>query len=223
MVLVEMQPPGWCLPARLLKRLVDLAATSIGVIVLSPVLLVLTVLLALERGPVFFSQMRVGRDGRRFYCYKFRSMRPDAERVLKEMLDSDPDARAQWETHQKLDNDPRVTTVGAFLRKTSLDELPQLFNVLLGDMSLVGPRPIIAPEVQGYPGDQAYFDSPEIVYYLSTTPGITGLWQVSGRSSTTHEERVRLDRWYARNWSFWLDVVILLKTFRVVLKRNGSK
>lgn len=223
MVLAEMQPPGWNLPARVIKRGVDLLATSIGLLLISPVLLILTTLLSFEGGPIMFTQLRVGRNGQRFKCLKFRTMRPDAEAVLQEMLSSDPAARAQWETHQKLDNDPRITRLGAFLRKTSLDELPQLFNVLIGDMSLVGPRPIIAPEVPGYPGDRKYFSSSDIVYYLSTTPGITGLWQVSGRASTTHEERVRLDRWYARNWSFWLDIVILFKTFRVVLKGSGSK
>ncbi len=221
MVLAEMQTPGWSLPARLLKRGVDLVGALAALLLLSPVLLAIAVGLSMG-GPVFFTQRRVGRGGRRFDCFKFRSMRPDAQARLQDMLANDPAARAEWETHQKLRNDPRITPLGGFLRKTSLDELPQLLNVLIGDMSFVGPRPIIAPEVPGYPGDKAYFESEDIAYYLSVPPGITGLWQVSGRASTTHDERVRLDRWYARNWSFWLDVVILLKTFRVVLMGGGS-
>ena len=149
-------------------------------------------------------------------------MRPDAEKHLAEILASNPAAQKEWETHQKLRNDPRITPVGRFLRSTSLDELPQLFNVLRGEMSLVGPRPIIAPEVPGYPSDRAYFESPEFIHYKRCKPGVTGLWQVSGRASTSHRERVRLDAWYARNWSIWLDLLVLLKTFRTVIARSGS-
>ncbi|MBY8978162.1 sugar transferase [Rhodobacteraceae bacterium NNCM2] len=221
MVMAEIQPPGWSLPAKLLKRGVDFAGALLAISLLSPMLLVISALLSLS-GPVFFMQPRVGRGGSRFNCIKFRSMRPDAQERLQSLLASDPVARAEWQTHQKLTHDPRITPLGAFLRRTSLDELPQLFNVLMGEMSFVGPRPIIAPEVPGYHGDKAYFESDDIAYYFAVTPGITGLWQVSGRASTTHDERVRLDRWYARNWSFWLDVVILFKTFRVVLKGSGS-
>ncbi len=223
MVMAEMQATAPSLIMRTLKRLFDLIAASLVTLALSPVLAGLMVLLSFERGPVFFSQSRVGRGGKRFRCLKFRTMRPDAEERLKDMLASDPAVRAEWDKFQKLEHDPRVTPIGDFLRKTSLDELPQLFNVIWGDMSLVGPRPIVAPEVPGYPGDRAYAEHADFSYYTSCVPGITGLWQVLGRASTSHDERVRLDRWYARNWNFWLDVVILFKTFREVLSRTGSR
>lgn len=222
MVMAEMQPSGPALLTSLFKRLFDLFTGTLMLVLLAPVLVALILLLWLEKGPVFFSQPRVGRGGRVFNCLKFRSMRVDAQERLKVLLDNDPEARLEWAKYQKLQDDPRVTTLGKFLRKTSLDELPQLFNVLLGDMSLVGPRPIIAPEIDGYPGDRAYYANPDFTYYKRCTPGITGLWQVSGRNETSHDERVRLDRWYARNWSLWLDLMILLKTIRVVLLRGGS-
>jgi undecaprenyl-phosphate galactose phosphotransferase len=222
MVMAEMRPAGPSLAMRAVKRLFDIVVTGLGLIVLAPLLLMIAALLMLEGGPVFFSQMRVGRGGQRFACFKFRSMRPDAQERLQDLLASNPAARAEWETHQKLSDDPRITPVGHFLRQTSLDELPQLFNVLKGDMSLIGPRPIIAPEVEGYPGDKAYYENPNFMYYARCVPGISGLWQVSGRASTHHDERVRLDRWYARNWSIWLDLMILFKTVRAVLDRQGS-
>ncbi|MEM7238041.1 MAG: sugar transferase [Pseudomonadota bacterium] len=222
MVIAEINPIAPPLIHRFAKRAFDLTATTLGLIAISPLMLTITGLLMLEGGPVLFRQKRVGRDGRRFNCYKFRSMLPDAEQRLEHLLATDPEAREEWEKHQKLTHDPRITLVGRFLRKTSMDELPQLINVLKGDMSLVGPRPIIAPEVKGYQGDREYYMSPEFSYYARCTPGITGLWQVSGRASTTHEERVRLDSWYARNMSFWLDLMILFKTFRAVVKREGS-
>ncbi|MEM6906394.1 MAG: sugar transferase, partial [Pseudomonadota bacterium] len=222
MVMAEMERGSPKTLGRGLKRLFDFAAAGVITVMLAPLLVAVAALLSLERGPVLFSQLRVGRKGRLFRCYKFRTMRPDAEAVLQQLLTEDPAARAEWTTYQKLRNDPRITPIGNFLRKTSLDELPQLLNVLKGDMSLVGPRPIVAPDVPGYPSDLAYFESSEIAYYMRCTPGITGLWQVSGRNATTHDERIRLDRWYARNWSFWLDIVILFKTVRVVLMGRGS-
>ncbi len=222
MVMAEMRPAGPSLAMRTAKRLFDIVVTTVGLIILAPLLAMISALLMFEGGPVFFSQSRVGRGGQRFACFKFRSMRPDAQERLQELLANDPAARAEWETHQKLIDDPRITPVGHFLRQTSLDELPQLFNVLKGDMSLIGPRPIIAPEVEGYPGDKAYYENPNFMYYARCVPGISGLWQVSGRASTHHDERVRLDRWYARNWSIWLDLMILLKTVRAVLDRQGS-
>lgn len=203
------------------KRILDILVAGSLLLLLSPFFLIAIVLIRLDGGPALFGQMRVGRDGRRFRCLKFRSMCIDAQARLAAILDSDPDARAEWETHQKLRHDPRVTRIGRFLRETSLDELPQLLNVLRGEMSLVGPRPIMAPEVPGYEGDQAYFHGPSFPLYAACTPGITGLWQVSGRADTTHDERIRLDAWYARNWSFWLDLVILLRTVRVILNRSG--
>lgn len=217
MVLAEMRPSAQPVLPRAFKRGFDLVAGLAALVLAAPLLLAISALLACERGPVLFTQIRVGRGRRRFRCFKFRTMRPDAEACLAELLATDPAARAEWHVHQKLRDDPRVTRLGRFLRKTSLDELPQLFNVLGGDMSLVGPRPIIAPEIAGYPGDRAYYENPDFIYYTRCTPGITGLWQVSGRSGATHDERVRLDRWYARNWSFWLDLMIMFKTIRVVL------
>ncbi len=222
MVVAEITPQPVPYGEEALKRGLDVAIASLAVLALAPVFAILGMLLSLERGPVFFRQIRVGRDGLRFKCIKFRTMRPDAEARLVDLLATDPAAKAEWETHQKLAFDPRITPVGHFLRKTSLDELPQLFNVLRGDMSLVGPRPIVAPEIPGYASDHAYFESAEFAGYLSCRPGITGLWQVAGRATTTHEERVRLDCWYARNRSIWLDTAILFKTVRVVFARSGS-
>jgi len=141
-------------------------------------------------------------------------MRPDAEQVLKELLRRDPEARAQWERDFKLKNDPRITRIGAFLRKTSLDEIPQLWNVVKGDMSLVGPRPIVTDEVERY-GDKAR-------YLFKVPPGITGLWQVSGRNDIDYEERVLLDEYYAKNWSLWLDIEVIIRTFGAVLKKQGA-
>ena len=222
MVMAEMRPVTPPLLTRVAKRTFDLVGAGTILLLIAPAMAVLTAALALEKGPVLFTQLRVGRDGKRFRCFKFRTMRPDAQERLQELLANDPAAREEWNRYQKLQHDPRITPIGHFLRKTSLDELPQLFNVLRGEMSLVGPRPIIAPEIQGYPGDRAYYSNPDFIYYKRCTPGISGLWQVSGRSDTSHDERVRLDRWYARNMSFWLDVTILFKTIKVVLGRSGS-
>ena len=149
-----------------------------------------------------------------FGCLKFRTMVPDADGVLRRLLEVDPRARAEWERDFKLKDDPRITPIGDFLRRTSLDELPQLWNVLKGEMSLVGPRPIIEEEVERY-GDQ-------VGYYLETRPGITGLWQISGRNSIGYDDRVALDSWYVRNWSIWYDLVILVKTIAVVLRGKGA-
>lgn len=167
-----------------------------------------------QPGPVIFKHIRIGKDGKPFPCYKFRSMCVDAKERLAELLANDQEARAEWEKDFKLKNDPRITKSGAFLRKTSLDELPQIFNVLKGEMSLVGPRPIIHEELERY-GE--YVDD-----YLMVKPGITGMWQVSGRSDIEYDERVLLDSWYVRNWSVWLDVVMLFKTFKVVACKKGA-
>ena len=206
----------------LAKRTFDLFLSACVLVVLSPVYALVALFLAFERGPIFFSQTRVGRDGKRFECFKFRTMRVDAQERLAEILATDEAAAREWAKHQKLANDPRITKTGKFLRQTSLDELPQLFNVILGDMSFVGPRPIIAPEIEGYESDRDYSHSPEFANYTACDPGITGLWQVSGRATTTHRERVRLDRWYARNWSWTLDLLILYKTVSAVVGRSGS-
>jgi len=165
-------------------------------------------------GPAIFSQERIGRKGRPFKCYKFRTMLNDAEENLQELLDTNEDIRREWEQTWKIKEDPRITKIGRFLRTTSLDELPQLINVLKGEMSLVGPRPYIPREIDSLK------DREELIHNVH--PGITGLWQVSGRSNTSYDYRIALDSWYVRNWNLWLDVVILLKTLRVVLKREGS-
>ena len=158
--------------------------------------------------------MRIGASGQVFECLKFRSMIANADAVLADLLARSPEAKAEWDATQKLRKDPRITPVGRLLRKTSLDELPQLINVVLGDMSLVGPRPIVASEVRFY-GDK-------IAYYQAVRPGVTGLWQVSGRSDTTYDRRVQLDVWYVRNRSLWLDIAILFRTLPAVLSRRGA-
>ncbi|HBQ2175900.1 TPA: sugar transferase, partial [Klebsiella pneumoniae] len=157
---------------------------------------------------------RVGKNGHKFKCLKFRSMVINSQEVLSKLLENDPVARVEWDTTFKLKNDPRVTPIGRFLRRTSLDELPQLFNVLRGEMSLVGPRPIITDELARY--------NDEVAYYLLSKPGMTGLWQVSGRSDVDYDTRVYLDAWYVKNWSMWNDIAILFKTVGVVLKRDGA-
>jgi Undecaprenyl-phosphate galactose phosphotransferase WbaP len=199
---------------RFLKRVFDLAGSLALLVVLFPLFAYLSWKIRQSGGAAIFGHVRVGRYGRMFNCLKFRTMVPDAESVLKRLLESDPSARAEWERDFKLKDDPRITPVGEFLRRTSLDELPQLWNVLKGEMSLVGPRPIIEEELERY--------ADQVGYYLETRPGITGLWQISGRSDTGYEDRVALDSWYVRNWSLWYDLVILSKTVRVVLRREGA-
>ena len=223
LVLAEMTPQRGSFGALALKRILDVTAALALLVALSPVLITIAFLLLLQGGPIFFRQKRVGRNDTRFNCLKFRSMRPDAEERLKALLETDPVARQEWREFQKLSDDPRITPLGRILRNMSLDELPQLWNVLVGDMSLVGPRPIVCPDIDGYDGDRAYYHHPDFMFYARSTPGITGLWQVSGRASTTHDERVRLDRWYARNWSLWLDIYVLFKTVGAVLGRTGSR
>lgn len=199
----------------LLKRSFDLILVSIGLIILSPVLLIIAALIKYYSGSkVFYFHERVGKNGKPFYCIKFQTMYPNSHELLEELLDKDPEAKNEWEQSFKLKNDPRVTPIGKWLRKTSLDELPQLFNVFMGNMSLVGPRPIIDKEVERY--KDGYY------YYKLVLPGVTGLWQVSGRSEVNYADRVRLDEWYVKNWSLWYDIVILIKTIGVVIKRNGA-
>jgi lipopolysaccharide/colanic/teichoic acid biosynthesis glycosyltransferase len=177
--------------------------------------LIALVILVTEGGPVFFAHKRVGLHGRAFYCLKFRTMAKDAEARLESLLENDPQARAQWEASQKLDDDPRITCVGEFLRKSSLDELPQFLNVLMGDMAIVGPRPIVDAEAHHY--GEFYAD------YLSVKPGVTGLWQVNGRSSTTYEERVAMDVDYVSNRPFLRDLGIIVKTVKVVALGKGAQ
>ena len=200
---------------RYLKTIFDFALTLLGTVAISPILIFIAIWIYKDSpGPVIFKHTRIGKNGKKFPCYKFRSMCIDAKEKLAELLENDPVAKAEWERDFKLKNDPRITKSGAFLRKTSLDELPQIFNVLKGEMSLVGPRPVIKEELERY-GE--YVDD-----YLMVKPGITGMWQVSGRSDIDYTERVLLDSWYVRNWSVWIDIVMLVKTFKVVLLRKGA-
>lgn len=182
--------------------------------VLSPLLLLIAWLIRRDGGPATFEHYRVGCGGHLFACIKFRTMRPDADRALEELLARDPGLRDEWERDHKLAEDPRVTPLGRWLRRSSLDELPQLINVLRGDMALVGPRPITVPELRRY-GSARW-------KYLSVLPGMTGLWQVSGRNRTTYEQRVDLDQRYVRNRSAWLDCKILARTLVVVVTRHGA-
>jgi len=192
------------------------AAALLLLLMLSPLLLLVTFLIWRRDGaPVLFAHYRVGHNGKLFRCMKFRTMLRNSEQVLSDLLRDDPKARAEWAQDQKLSNDPRITPVGDFLRKSSLDELPQLLNVLRGEMSLVGPRPITVAELTRY-GKVRW-------HYLSVRPGITGLWQVSGRNNTTYDERVALDRRYVEQRSLWLDIGILVKTVRVVVAREGAR
>ena len=200
----------------LLEQGMNQLAALLLLIVLSPLMIVISFLIWHRDGaPVFFAHYRVGYDGKLFRCLKFRTMLQDSEQVLSELLEKDETARAEWARDQKLSNDPRITGVGHFLRRSSLDELPQLLNVLRADMSLVGPRPVTVPELTRY-GRARW-------HYLSVRPGMTGLWQVSGRNNTTYEERVALDRRYVEQRSLALDLSILLKTVRVVVTRDGAR
>lgn len=197
------------------KRILDLTAAIVGGILILPLLLLLSGLIWLESGgAVFYSAQRIGRNDKVFSCLKFRTMIPNAETVLMRMLEEDPKVQEEYCKFHKLRNDPRVTRIGRLLRKTSLDELPQLWNVLRGEMSLVGPRPYLPRESSEIGTTQG-----EI---LRVSPGITGPWQVSGRSGTSFAERVQTDVHYVRNWSIWLDVVILAHTLRTVLFGRGA-
>lgn len=201
-------------PARLTKRLFDTVAAALLLVTLSPVLLLLALLIRRDGGPALFAHPRIGKQGRVFNCYKFRTMVVDAEQQLEQLLQKRPELRHQWQRERKLRHDPRVSPIGRLLRRTSLDELPQLINVVRGEMSLVGPRPVVRAELPRY-GD-------EVGYYLMVRPGMTGLWQVSGRNDVDYDTRVYLDTWYVKNWSLWHDLVILIKTVRVVLSRSGA-
>jgi exopolysaccharide production protein ExoY len=196
------------------KRLLDIfGAVGLGILAL-PVVVFVSAWLFLSGGPVLFRHMRVGRGGRQFVCYKFRTMVPNAEQVLDKLFECTPSLRAEWILHHKLRDDPRVTRIGYFLRRTSLDELPQLWNVLMGDMSLVGPRPIVHDEIFRY--------GRAIRHYLAVKPGLTGLWQVSGRNDIGYCRRVALDRAYAMRSSLRLDIWILLQTAKAITGQRGA-
>ena len=201
-------------PARLMKRIFDTVSALVLMVLLSPFMLLIGLLIRRDGGPALFAHRRVGKGGKVFYCYKFRTMVVDAEERLEQLLQQQPDLRNQWQTERKLRHDPRVNRIGRFLRSTSLDELPQLINVIRGEMSLVGPRPVVRAELRRFGAD--------VGYYLLVRPGMTGLWQISGRSQLDYDKRVYLDVWYVKNWSLWYDLIILFKTVRVVVDRHGA-
>ena len=203
-------------PTGILKTAIDFGGAMVALILFAPIFLTITLALRLtQNGSIFYAHTRIGKDGKEFSCLKFRTMVPEAREILDGILTSDPIAREEWNASYKLDNDPRITRFGAFLRKTSLDELPQIFNVLKNEMSLVGPRPITMEEGELYGRHYSV--------YKSVRPGLTGLWQVSGRSDTSYDERVSLDVDYVRNLTAWRDIFILAKTVLVVLVRKGAQ
>jgi Undecaprenyl-phosphate galactose phosphotransferase WbaP len=201
--------------SRIAKRTIDLTCATLLIILMIPLLAIISLLIVVESGfPVFYFQKRLGLGGRTFHMWKFRTMVQNSAVVLDHYLTSCPELQKEWAECQKLRNDPRVTPLGGVLRRTSLDELPQLWNVIKGEMSLVGPRPIVDGEVAKY---QAAYS-----IYAKTTPGITGLWQVSGRNHTTYAERIVYDSYYVRNWSVWMDIYLMAKTLGAVLTGDGA-
>jgi len=202
--------------SRFTKRAMDIAISGILLLITLPVLLFVMAALKIEGqgGSLFYGGARIGRDGKLFKCWKFRSMEPDSQHLLDAYLEAHSEAKSDWEKFRKLPNDPRVKTKTAqFIRKTSLDEIPQIWNIFVGDMSLVGPRPILEDEV-------GYFEEETLKEYLLVRPGLTGLWQVSGRNKTSFKRRIYWDSWYVRNWSLWGDIVILIKTPFALLNRK---
>jgi Undecaprenyl-phosphate galactose phosphotransferase WbaP len=201
--------------SRLIKFLIDWVATLTGGILILPFIGLIALLIKLDSsGPIFYRQVRIGQGGQPFKAWKFRTMVWNAEAALQDYLERHPELQEAWQREHKLKFDPRITRVGRFLRHTSLDELPQLWNILRGEMSLVGPRPIVDEEIWRY--------GEKFALYTRVTPGLTGLWQVSGRNNVTYEERVNLDAYYVRNWSVWLDVYILMRTVWVVVSGEGA-
>ena len=201
---------------RITKSILEFVLACFGIVILIPVFLCLAVVVKLSsRGPIFYRAERLGKNGRPIHVWKFRTMSINAEDQLEEILANDPKLAAEWRANFKLEHDPRITPIGRILRKTSLDELPQFFNVITGELAMIGPRPIVKAEVPYYGADYAVFSR--------VKPGITGLWQVSGRSETGYEKRIALDMWYIQNWSVWLDVYILFATFAEVLKCRGAR
>lgn len=196
------------------KRVIDLCGAVVLALVFCPLMIAIALLLYLEGGPVIYRHRRIGCGGRVFDCLKFRTMIPNAEQILQDLLEQRPELKAEWIRDHKLRDDPRVTSLGRFLRRTSLDELPQLWNVIRGDMSLVGPRPIVREELIRY--------GRNLPIYLSAKPGITGLWQVTGRNDTSYRRRVATDVYYLRKQNLFLDFYILLKTTHVIVGRAGA-
>lgn len=200
--------------SRFLKRSFDIVVATLLLLFLAPVFALLCYMVKRDGGNAIYGHERIGQDGRKFKCLKFRSMVTNSKEVLERLLATSEDARREWDKDFKLKKDPRITRIGGFLRKTSLDELPQLWNVIRGEMSLVGPRPVIEAELERYAGD--------VDYYLMAKPGMTGLWQVSGRNDIDYDTRVYFDSWYVKNWALWTDIAILFKTAGVVFRRDGA-
>lgn len=199
------------------KRIIDFFGGIVGVVLLIPVTIGVYIarkILKEDDGPLFYEQLRYGKDGKKFRIYKFRSMCVDADKKLKEYLANNDEARKEFEENQKLKNDPRITKIGDFLRKTSIDELPQLINVLKGEMSLIGPRPIVDGEIEKYGTNKDKF--------LSVKPGLTGYWAANGRNNITYSERIKMELYYVDNMSFGLDLKIFFKTIVSVIKKEGA-
>lgn len=197
---------------RAFKRIVDIILGCIGLVLLSPVFLILAICIKIDsKGPVIFAHKRIGKNGKKFNMYKFRSMYENAEEMIENFNE---EQKREWQENFKLENDPRITKVGKFLRKTSLDELPQIINIIKGDLSIIGPRPIVDEELEKYGENKEKF--------LSITPGLTGYWQANGRSNTTYEERMQMELYYIDNQSLWLDIKIFFKTIVSVLKKEGA-
>ena len=195
-----------------IKRFFDIVISTIGLIVLSPVFLILAIIVKVDsKGPIFFAHTRIGKNGKKFKMYKFRTMYENAQDMIKDFT---PEQMKEYKENSKLENDPRITKIGKILRKTSLDELPQIINILKGELSIIGPRPIIEPELEKYEENKEKF--------LSLTPGLTGYWQANGRSNTTYEERMQMELYYVDNMSFKLDIKIFFKTILSVIKREGA-
>ena len=200
-----------------IKRLIDIIGAIIGIVLLIPttiLIYIVSVILKENDGSLFYSHKRIGKNGKYFKLYKFRSMCKDADDKLAKYLAENEEIRKEFKETQKLQNDPRITKIGNFLRKTSLDELPQMINILKGDMSIIGPRPIVDGEIDKYKDNKEKF--------LSVKPGLTGYWQVNGRSTTTYEERIEIELYYVEHQSLWLDIKIFFKTFITVLKKEGA-
>lgn len=202
---------------KFVKRVIDIIGSIIGIVILIPVTAIVYIarkILKEDDGPLFYEHLRYGKNGKQFRLYKFRSMCMHADKKLKEYLDENEEARKEFEENQKLQHDPRITKLGDFLRKTSLDELPQMINILKGEMSFVGPRPVVDGEIEKYGKNKNKL--------LSVKPGLTGYWQVNGRSNTTYEERMNMELYYVDNCSLWLDIKIFFKTFIAVFKKEGA-
>ena len=197
----------------IVKRLLDIVLSFVGMILLLPISIIISIIIKFDsKGPIFFRHKRIGEDGKIIYIYKFRTMCQNAEEMIKKFT---PEQMKEFKTYYKLEKDPRITKVGNFLRKSSLDELPQMLNIFRGDLSIVGPRPVIPNELEKYGEDKERF--------LSVKPGLTGYWQANGRSNTTYDERIKMELYYVDNRSLWLDTKIFFKTFKAVFKKEGAK